>query len=62
MTLAVTNSTFTSNSAVDGGGIYNDSSGTATVKGSSFTGNSVSAGSRLRGVRLRGVRPSFKLT
>ncbi len=44
-TSALSGCSFTNNSAnFDGGGIYNDSSGTATVKGSSFIGNSAADG------------------
>ena len=37
-------STFTSNSADDGGGIFNESGGTLTVSGSTFTSNSAEGG------------------
>src|SRR5208337_2801843 len=43
-TLTVSNSVFTSNSAVNGGGIDNESGGTASVSGSTFTSNSASTG------------------
>ncbi|MFI5396702.1 MAG: choice-of-anchor Q domain-containing protein [Candidatus Binatia bacterium] len=38
--LTVTNSTFSGNSADNGGGIYNGDGGTVTVKNSTFSGNS----------------------
>jgi predicted outer membrane repeat protein len=41
----INSSLFIDNSArVDGGGIFNDSSGTATVRGSTFTSNSAEFG------------------
>ena len=42
-TLAITDSTFTDNTADDGGAIDNLNDGTATITGSTFTGNSTTA-------------------
>jgi hypothetical protein len=42
--LTVSDSVFSGNSATFGGGLENESGGTATVIGSTFTGNSAGSG------------------
>ena len=49
-TVTVTNSTFSGNSALFGGGIFNDIGGTLTVTDSTFSGNSTFAGGRGGGI------------
>jgi hypothetical protein len=58
-TVTVIDSVFSSNSAINGGGLANESGGTATVSGSTFTGNSASSGNGGLNNELGGLLTQF---